>query len=293
MMIAHMIGGIGNQMFIYAFAYHLSEKNNEKLKFDLSSFYNKKYNNPEGFVLDKIFHIDGGNANKRDLKEVFGFLTPFLRLKHRFNLNFLIKNFVRERHPFFFDKKLLESAPNKSYLYGFWQAHQYADLYSIDLRKKFKFKKKFLKIDKNLLNQINKTNSVSIQVRLADYRNDETVNRLHGVCDDEYFQKCINHFKSKINNPTFFVFSDEPEFVKEKKIFGKCRIVNLGKNIGSWNDMFYMSKCDHNIISNSTFGWWSAWLNENPKKIVIAPKKWLGSNKYKITDLIPKKWLKL
>ena len=110
----------------------------------------------------------------------------------------------------------------------------------------------------------------------------------------DYYRTAIRQIRLKIPNVKFFFFSDDPYWVEKKfnEEFGPIELVNHNFGINSANDMRLMSNCNHHIIANSSFSWWGAWLNPNPAKIVIAPKKWFLKEADNI-DLIPKSWMRI
>jgi hypothetical protein len=127
--------------------------------------------------------------------------------------------------------------------------------------------------------------SVSIHVRRGDYL---SIQDYHPVQTKEYYIKAISEFSS---DSIFFVFSDDISWCKDNLSEINCRCIE-GQN--DYEDMFLMSMCKHNIIANSSFSWWGAWLNNNPDKKVIAPKNWFGpSCPHNTKDLLPEIWMKL
>jgi len=135
------------------------------------------------------------------------------------------------------------------------------------------------------------TNSVSIHFRRGDYVTNPLTSQHHGVCSNKYYQDAISLLKSKISQPHFFLFSDEPEWLKTNvSLQEPFRIID---NNPGYVDLYLMSNCKHNIIANSSFSWWGAWLNNNPDKIVIAPHKWFNEPGINTYDLIPETWIRL
>ena len=134
---------------------------------------------------------------------------------------------------------------------------------------------------------------MAIHVRRGDYINDKKTSLVHNVCDLNYYERAIDVIKAQVNNPTFFVFSDDIEWAGENlPVNPNARYVsNLEGE--DYEELILMSMCEHNIIANSTFSWWGAWLNQNPNKIVIAPKQWLVNKTSAELDILPKDWLKI
>jgi len=148
-------------------------------------------------------------------------------------------------------------------------------------------------LTRNVFDEIGKTNSISIHIRRADYL-DKNTNEKHGCCSMDYYRQAINYMSKMVEKPTFFIFSDDIEFSKHalKSPF-QVRFVDHNGPEKNYEDLILMSNCSHNIIANSTFSWWAAWLNRNPDKIVIAPSRWFTDSRLNSNNIIPDKWLKL
>jgi hypothetical protein len=117
---------------------------------------------------------------------------------------------------------------------------------------------------------------------------------LHNTSKEEYYNKALEIVENKINNPVYFVFSDDMEWVKAN-FSTKQETIFIDFNDASTNfeDLKLMTSCKHNIIANSSFSWWGAWLNKNPDKIVIAPKRWFNDDSINTNDIIPTNWVKI
>jgi hypothetical protein len=120
-------------------------------------------------------------------------------------------------------------------------------------------------------------------------------NKLHGLCTPEYYRIAIDYIKNNVDNPSFYFFSDDIEWVEQHLNFKDVNATYIGHNKGekAYEDMRLMQYCKHNIIANSSFSWWGAWLNSFPQKIVIAPKRWMNIDGLNTDDLIPDSWIRL
>ncbi|MDA7700410.1 alpha-1,2-fucosyltransferase [Methylophilaceae bacterium] len=292
MIISRLIGGLGNQMFQYAFARRLAMESNQSLLLDLSGFNNYRLHN--GFELNMIFDINGVLASKNDIHYVLGWQSNFLY--H----NFFLRPIFQSLHH---DNLILESSFNyckdikvpqgNSYVAGYWQTEKYFKAIEQIIRREFKFKPPVSGYNQSIINEISKCVSVSLHVRRGDYISNTKNLSIYEVCDFEYYNGAVDLMRSKLNNPRFFIFSDDIDWVRENLNLGSGVVfVDQNKEIDSYNDMRLMSLCKHNIIANSTFSWWGAWLNPNPAKIVISPKWWF-KNKKNMADLLPPEWLVL
>ena len=175
------------------------------------------------------------------------------------------------------------------YLSGYWQSEKYFSKSKDAIRKTYTFPQ--LTGTENLLakDDILKSNSVSLHVRRGDYLKSKD---LGGVCTTEYYKKAIDYISMKIDNPKFFIFSDDILWCENNLEVEDARYINFNKGKDSYQDMHLMSLCKHNIIANSSFSWWGAWLNSNKNKIVISPKIWFKNRNISTNDLLLEEWIK-
>lgn len=280
MIIVKLKGGLGNQMFQYATGRRAAYVNGASLKLDISGYENQVGITPREYMLN-VFNI----------KEDFANSIEILRLKKTFSI-FSKRSYVIEKY-FHFDLSILKITDN-SYLEGNWQSEKYfKDIENI-IRKDFVFKKKPDEKNLSTIKKIMNSNSVSIHIRRGDYVLDSKTNKTHGVCDLDYYNRAIGYVTSKIKSPHFFVFSDDLLWAKQNLILRHpCEYIihNVGKK--DYEDMRLMSECKHNIIANSSFSWWGAWLNNNDNKIIVAPRKWYNDQSLNIKDLISENWLRV
>jgi hypothetical protein len=253
-------GGLGNQLFQYAHGRKCIEKG-EEVVFDISFFEENKKDTLRPFLLNK-FNILETNI--------------FLPLKES-----IIKKYLNK-----IKSKL-------SGEYGFFQSEKYFKGIEPMIRKEFTLKDPLSQTAQTYADQIQQNhNSVSIHIRRGDYVLNSSANKHHGVCDLEYYERAISKIKELIDSPAFFIFSDDIEWVRENlKVDNAIYVSN--PSLSECEEMMLMSYCKHNIIANSTFSWWGAWLNQNPNKIVIAPQKWLNTDTSNQPDIIPPTWIKI
>jgi hypothetical protein len=291
MVIVKLMGGLGNQMFQYACGRRLSFVRGVPLLLDtsfLESNDRKPGFTPRDFELD-IFKLQVIIADKKLLAK-YNHPSFFYRLTTKM-LNYprIITEQGRKMNTHVLD------APSAVYLQGYWQSEKYFRDIHETIREEFTFpadtENDYLS---ELFNLIRQTNSVAVHVRRGDYATDKMTNSVHGLLPTEYYLGAIRLIKQKQINPVFFVFSDDPQWVSES--FPNepgYVIINHKKPVRNYVDMMLMSACKHNIIANSSYSWWGAWLNNNPGKIVIAPEKWYteGNNAEVIKDRIPEGWI--
>lgn len=294
MIITRIIGGLGNQMFQYAAGKSLATHLNTDFKIDISAYKNQ---NPKDTSRDYeigCFSISDDFADQKDL-EIFSYLKKF-PFKYSPKLQYIYeklsgRSIYREKNPNIFQSNFFDLSGN-IYLLGDWQSEKYFKNIENIIKNDFKFKNDLNKNFQRYLREIKKTNSISIHSRRTDYITNPHANRLHGVCPISYYQKAIKLIKAKIKNPHFYIFSDDITWCKNNLKL-RCPATYVEKN-KAWEDLQLMSNCKHNIIANSSFSWWGAWLNPAHHKIVYAPKKWfVGIRGNTTKDRIPKKWIRI
>lgn len=271
MIIVKLQGGMGNQMFQYAIARSLSIK----------------YNIP--FKMDR-YHIDNIDWRNYDL-DLFNIKEEFIQGETHALLVDEGWSDLTFRSDIFniFDNKEIKNI----YLQGYFQHIGYTEpIYDI-LKEEFNLKNKITnQRTLNLMSEILETNSIMLNVRRTDFVN----NSHHGTMDVDYYNKAISIINEKVENPKYFIFSDDIEWCEENlSNIENSFIVDhsyKGDRFGEYLEL--MKKCKHFIIPNSSFAWWSAYLSENKDKVVIAPDKWLLNENLK-TDLINEKlnWIKI
>lgn len=287
MKIIRFNGGLGNQMFQYAL--YLSLKNKGyKVYGDLSFFRIKKEHN--GYELNKIF----GVLIDEKYNEIYKFFleTNMIVIKI---LRMILRVIFKERYVYqkdtVFSKELLINSKIKVYS-GCWQSEKFFLEIKDQIYRDFKFSKFNEKENILIEKKIKEVNSVSIHVRRGDYLNYKNI---YAEVTKNYYQNAIDYIEKRIEEPVFFIFSDDIKWCKKNlKLKGIFYYIDWNKNEKSYRDMQLMSLCKNNIIANSTFSWWGAWLNKNENKIVIAPQNWyLIGSKLNDQDIIPLNWKKI
>jgi hypothetical protein len=285
-------GGLGNQMFQYAFGRMLSNRYGTKLLLDTSQYGLKNDNTPREYELS-IFDIKASIASQAQLDRY----KPYISAKID---NILSRIVLPQR---LIKPRVIHERDNRTNLYydnvmyvGFWQSEKYFDSINMIIRNEFNFGPPLSGINKTILEDIQKSASISLHVRRGDYQNNPMIRKSHGLCSLEYYHEAIDMIAKTIKEPKIFIFSDDMDWVKRNLHieFPHKYIFWNGEN-KSYCDMQLMSYCKHNIIANSSFSWWGAWLNSNPEKIVVSPNKWFATRRKQIGDfnLIPNTWVKI
>jgi len=288
-LISNIIGGLGNQMFQYALGRAVSLRTNSEFKIDIQDFdgYFRKFELGVFNVQIKLATRDEVNKVKyRDPSFVEGIWRE-IRKKGRPKGLFFIKE-----KSFNFDCRVLD-IHNSAYFFGYWQSQRYFLEIREILLDEFTPKKTLSKESELFVKKIGAEEAISVHIRRGDYVSNPSANEFHGTCDLDYYKKAVLEMEKDVPSGHFFVFSDDLSWARENLTFIKNKtFVDLGSALPDYEEMILMSQCQHNIIANSSFSWWGAWLNENPKKKVIAPKKWFVDSSIDMQDLIPAEWLR-
>lgn len=284
-----IFNGLGNQMSQYAF--YLQKK-----KVNKSSYFIPFCRDHNGLELDRVFKI---NCKEQLIQKTLYVLFRVLltdKVKIISNpvkqlLNLLKCKIVKENFSYNYNSDFMIPSKGITFYYGGWHTDKYFVESKNAIVKAFEFTEPNNQENIDYIKMINETNSVSIHIRRGDFLNEDNINLFGDVCTKSYFEKAIALIESKVNQSQFFVFSNDLAWVKENLIIKNVNYIACNSGKDSWKDMYLMSLCKHNIISNSTFSWWGAWLNENTNKIVISPSRFLKSDTF--TEVYPDSWINI
>ena len=287
MIAVRLSDGLGNQLFQIAFGYSLSIKHSK------------------GFYLSGDVHPIFSNKNDNSFISC-SFRILNLNEINKFNRNdsyFNYKKLKFNKYQTFQELNFEYSKPNINLLHptlfkGFWQSEKYFIEFNKQVRLLFSVAPILDITSTSYLNQIVYCNSVAIHVRRGDYISVPENFKKHGFCGVDYYKRAINYILSKEQDLIFFIFTDDIQWVRINMLpFFKNIIIVSTNNVGvdSWRDLYLMSKCKHQIIANSTFSWWGAWLNEYQNKQIISPINWFSNKELNDStgDLIPETWVRL
>ena len=309
MILIHISGGMGNQMLMYAAGLSTAKRLNTELflstplsrktgeEADLMNRDNRAY------CLDCFPNIDEKEASFKDvIHSSFWLMVNFLIHRRKIEMRNIFKRLLRKiiakfnlgyyaQNPEKYGQSYnpeFEKIPDNTLVWGVWESEKHFKNIAGLVRQKFTFDEKCF--DKKLLAQVQNCNSVALHVR----RGDKAILDVHTPSTDEYIKLAVEKIYELTKEPEFFVFSDDLDWCRE--ILPKIRDINWHfiENQTPPQDMALMTKCKHVIVAPSTFSWWGAWLNDNPDKIIIAPKmsRW-GKVQEGNRDLLPENWIKL
>ncbi len=281
MIVTKLISGLGNQLLQYAIGRELSITKGVPLKLDISFFADQ---NLRSYKLNH-FNINAQVATRLDIEPFREEIESYNNLHQQSSL---YSKLYRNIEPIFYPKYtknyfkehiwwVLEPSvfktPSNVYIEGYWQHYKYFENMQQQIFEELTLKEASGAKAESLLSAIkNNKSSVAVHIRRGDYVTDSGANYLMGVLPVSYYQNAINYIMQKISNPTFYFFSDDLDWVK-KNIQVNTPVCYVDGNV-DYIDLDLMRHCAHNIIANSTFSWWGAFLNRNPNKIVVAPDKW-------------------
>lgn len=296
MIVVKLMGGLGNQMFQYAFAKNLAIKNNTVLKVDLSFLLDRTPR--ENFIFREydlgIFNLNVEQIKKDELQQ---FLAPrrqsfFDRVLGKKKIDTQI---IKEQF-FYFDATNISTKEN-IYIEGYWQTEKYFKEIESTIKNDFSFQYPLSELETTLNNQIRSTNSICVNFRRTDFVNLKNSADTHGVTEMDYYEHAIQLIAEKVYEPHFYIFSDDIEWCKEniKLNYPMTFVDHQYKGIKFSSYLQLMKNCKHFIIPNSTFAWWAAWLAENENKVVIAPKNWFKDEilQNQTDDIIPTGWISI
>lgn len=288
MIIIQMMGGLGNQMFQYALYRQLRSMGKEVKMDDMAGYITDMYRKPE---LD-VFDIEYERATPKEIIKMRD-SSPALTAKVRRKL------FGRHNHSYFEESRRFQAKIfdwDNVYLEGYWQSEKYFPDVGEQIKKEFSVERlknnpdkycRFSAQAERYLWKIEQTQSVSVHVRRGDYLLSKNRELFGDICTDYYYEKAIKTVTKRYPNCIFYLFTNDIEWSYpwlKRRTKGKNKIIPVETPIHKdYESLVLMGRCRHNILANSSFSWWASYLNDNPKKMVIAPDRWL--NGWDCTDI--------
>jgi hypothetical protein len=286
--------GLGNQLFQYAAGWYYARKYNARLEMVIDREQNaSSYGFPRPFLLSN-FCVSAPctplslaqriliSTNPR-LKTGAAALATIMRAQ-------IVTEPIAKRHTFIPDLPIRHGNVEVVGLVGYWQTFRALETIAEDMRREFRFRFEPLGPNGEMLSRIlDSSNSVSLHIRRGDYTLAVEGNR---VLSMSYYSRAIELFRARIGNPVFFVFSDDIAYARANLPSDISAVfVSHNDDFRAHEDLRLMSACRHNIIANSSFSWWGAWLNSNSEKIVFAPRMWYANSDSYYPDLLPDTWI--
>ncbi len=269
MTIIKLQGGLGNQLFQYAFGRLFSVLNNEEVKF---YFISNKNDTSREYILNKFnTHTSFISEDVYEIVKI-GIIVKILR---KISGNYHIG----------YEENILKL--KKKYIEGYFQSYKYLEPIKEILFREISLVEPIETKYSDIVEEIKNSDSVCVHVRRGDYIS----NPEFSICGIDYYLQAISIISEKIKNPSFYIFSDDIKWCKENLKLS-YEISFIENNLPE-ESLIMGSLCRHSIIGNSSFGFWMAWLNKNQNKIVIAPKKWSNKHKKEYEDICPPDWVRI
>ena len=272
--------GLGNQLFQYAYARAVQLRNNEDVR--LCALHGRGKRTFRQYELDKLAITLSRDKTFERIAEYVDSHQKVRELVEMISGLSGVNGYIEEQDVQY--KEELKFLKGNYYVSGWLQNEKYFKEYEDIIRKEIRPKKK-IKISKELKYILDNKETVSVHIRRGDFK------KYNNLLSMDYYKKALDLIETQVENAYYVVFSDNLDWVKKCMQFDKdVYFVNEDKKLEDYEELFVMSKCKHNIVANSTFSWWGAWLNTNINKIVIGPEHWFARSKL---NIMPESWIKI
>jgi hypothetical protein len=290
-----VLGGLGNQLFIYAAGRGLAHRLGADLILDAT---NRRLPRNRAFCLDRFsirapITFDGppkvrgryfklpGRLGSRIADHIHAVVPSTVQINgHRFRV-------VEERERFVYDNRF-DGLRGSIYLKGFWQSYRFFEHAADIIRTELKPSVPLSETTRKWVERIRQTNSVCVHVRRGDY-----LQTSFGLCPPSYYAEAVRVIRERVEHPTFFVFSDDLPWCRDNlPIDGMVLVADASPPDDPVSELLTMATCRHQIIANSTFSWWAAWLARHGDQVVAAPEPWISICSSSV-DLLPSNWIRL
>ena len=288
-----LAGGLGNQMFQYAAGRAIAGRLKCALRLDLSGFGKDRL---RSYALDAfdIKAVPAGDAEVARLRKRERLLPGFVRRA-------LARRGLRPdprvfREPHWHYSPAVDTLRAPVLIIGYWQSPRYFSGIRTELSKTFRPTAPLSDYSAGLRRHIKASEAVAVHIRRGDYVTNPSAARRMGLCDVDYYRHAVDLLTRLVPQARFYLFSDDAAFVREAFSFVPNQTIVDGNGDRAVEDMMLMRDCTHHIIANSSFSWWGAWLGEDERKIVVAPRRWFSRERLMTTytfDLYPDDWITL
>ena len=290
MIVVKLFGGMGNQMFQYAFGYAVSKRLNIELFIDISAYEESKdfsIVTPRQYALG-CFNLSTQLWSKS--QSHFFFPRPgYISKAYHKILRLLGKEALLYEYNRGFNPKVFNSIKSNTYANGYWQSYLYFESVKERLKEEFKFQSITNSLYESLIRQC--IASVSIHIRRGDYASNDLIRSKHGLLSIDYYKRAIEYLIDSCgSNLHFFIFSDDKDWCLINFNFLRNQTIIETQDMPDWYDMYLMSLCTHHIIANSTYSWWGAWLGAKDLSLVVAPTYWYTDVKTESLFITPVDW---
>lgn len=285
-------GGLGNQMFQFAAGIALSRRLERPVIFDTSW-----YRRTPSAVKPRVFGLGSFACGRTVVFDRFRARLQSVRILSKASRKLLGRDipalYVRatDTNGFFFQEERLRRAWFVE-LDGYWQGEHYFVGSENMIRASFVPASDMSQEAVKVTQTINACEAVGVHVRRDDYVSNPSASRRYGSCSQDYYTRAVELIKAAVEHPRFFVFSDDPPWVRTQlELDGPTVVVSGQGGLTDHEELWLMSRCKHFIIANSTFSWWAAWLSTYERKSVVAPRKWFADNEQASRRILPAAWM--
>jgi hypothetical protein len=287
MIIVRIWEGLGNQLFQYAYARALQLRTRNKVYLDCDRCFAIEL---EGQRCHRDYALENFNIK---LHHYYKSDKIYFFLENRTYVQKIMYWISQRKHTMFHYykeqdvkyKEELKYLRGNYYVMGWMQNEKYFKEYRTELLKEIRLKKKII-VSQKLKVIMNSENTVSVHVRRKDFK------KFNNTLPITYYEKAVNLIENKVENPFFIIFTDDLEWTKSNSFLKQNRVYYIAEEkLHDYEELMVMSRCKHNIIANSTFSWWGAWLNTYEGKIVIGPRIWFRDKIHSKLNIMPDEWI--
>jgi hypothetical protein len=291
MIVTRLMGGLGNQMFQYAAGRSLARRLDTELLIDRTWLEGEGlFATPRHYELD-AFHLRARSATPKLVSKLEQRSESTLnRLRRKLGLVPSVTVLHERSHAF--DTRF-DTVSGDVLLVGYWQSEKYFAECANEIRAELELEEAPSQRNRELIEKVGATNSLSLHVRRGDYVSHEATGRFHGLMPVSYYLEAVELVTEQAGRAEIFVFSDDIDWCKRELAIPGHKLHYVDHNARGSEDLRLMSSCRHHILANSSFSWWGAWLNPDPEKIVVAPVRWFRDGSIDTSDLLPDGWLRL
>lgn len=286
MVISVLSGGLGNQLFQYAFGLRLAAQLQTELRLERHLLESKviarlRQYTPRTYELD-TFRVEAPAASPMDTVSCLSRVALSDKTALLLRESTLTPNAINT----------LNNRVRNVVCLGYWQSEEYFRPATEQLRKHLVFRKNSAQSRSMADTILSCQNAAFVHIRRGDYVTNIHANQHHGLCDVSYYRRACEYVKERIPDVQFFVFSDDPDWAKRELgiHLQPARFIDHNRGADSWQDMYLMSLCRHAIVANSSFSWWGAWLNPVAERLVVAPGQWFVNQPVLSQQIIPPHW---
>lgn len=296
--VVRLMGGLGNQMFQYAFGRRLALESGREVRFDVKNGFRRDVFGRK-LAMD-AFEVDIARASPTDIPAGMRWTSPWHRLAKAMwsAVPQTLRKVVYERTWYRYDGDIVSQQHKAAYYFGYWQHEGYFSSIRSLLRQEFRLRAPQRSSIRALAAEMSKRCAISVHVRHrfgfgARGRPVPEARAMHTTCPPEYYRQAVERAG---NGPatTCYVFTDDPAWAKANLnlSYPCCYVADLC-HCSDAEELVLMASCQHHVISNSSFSWWGAWLGGNPNKVVVAPRRWVNTLPEDAVDVCPRTWIRL